>query len=196
MRTNAIILLVAALTYIESSIMIFQLDRIERRLTAIQSPITPAHFREAEAVGVIVRKIERMNKSVSRGLSLHVARAVYEVAEEQEISPDLIVALIAAESNFDPYAISRTGCSGLMQVAPFWRNELAFCKDLFDVKTSIRCGTYIFLTYRGMFGSDEAALVAYNDGPETVKKSIKSGSIVKSSYSKLVLASVDRLKLQ
>jgi soluble lytic murein transglycosylase-like protein len=52
-----------------------------------------------------------------------LTRVHYEAARA-ELPPELILAVIEVESNFDRYAISVAGALGLMQVMPFWKDEI------------------------------------------------------------------------
>jgi len=62
--------------------------------------------------------------------------------------PQLVLAVIDVESAFDPFAVSSAGAVGLMQVMPFWPNELGLTtRDLIDVELNIRMGTSILAYY-------------------------------------------------
>ncbi len=79
---------------------------------------------------------------------LEILRNVYSHAHDQALEPDLVMALMHVESYFDPFAISRVGAQGLMQVMPFWRKELGREQDnLTDIATNIRYGTTILAHY-------------------------------------------------
>jgi len=68
-----------------------------------------------------------------------LTRVHYE-ATRAELPPELILAVIEVESNFDPYAISVAGALGLMQVMPFWRDEIGRPDD-----NLIRLDTNLYL---------------------------------------------------
>ena len=56
--------------------------------------------------------------------------------------------MIEVESHFDRYAVSRAGAQGLMQVMPFWKNELGRSQDnLTDTATNLRYGCHILRFY-------------------------------------------------
>ena len=55
-----------------------------------------------------------------------------------ELSPELILGVIAVESRFDHFAVSNVGAIGLMQVMPFWKDKLGSKDDnLLKIETNI-----------------------------------------------------------
>ncbi len=52
---------------------------------------------------------------------LSLLRLVHREASKAGLRPDLVIALINAESHFDRFAISSVGAQGMMQVMPFWK---------------------------------------------------------------------------
>src|SRR5690606_12609245 len=55
---------------------------------------------------------------------LRFLQLVHREARQAGLKPDLVLAVIHVESLFDRYALSRVGAQGVMQVMPFWKNEL------------------------------------------------------------------------
>jgi len=49
---------------------------------------------------------------------------VHQQASELNLPPELVLAVIEVESTFDRYAVSRVGAQSLMQVMPFWKEEI------------------------------------------------------------------------
>ena len=92
-----------------------------------------------------------------------IARWVYIYSQRFNFSPELILALIAVESQFDHFAVSNVGANGLMQVMPFWKKKLGSPDDnLFEISTNIRYGCAILRMYRDRYHSLDSALAAYN----------------------------------
>jgi soluble lytic murein transglycosylase-like protein len=89
---------------------------------------------------------------------------VYVEANRNRIDADLILAVMQVESAFDRFAISRVGAQGLMQVMPFWRNEIGRPHDnLTDIDTNIRYGSAILAHYLDVSKGDLIdALARYN----------------------------------
>ncbi len=108
---------------------------------------------------------------------LDLLRAVHREARAANLKPDLVLALIQIESRFDQYAVSRVGAQGLMQVMPFWKNEIGRPTDnLTDVDTNLRYGCRILQFYLAREkGNLAKALARYN------------GSVGKTWYSELVM---------
>ena len=116
-----------------------------------------------------------------RYLQPHAARLqllelVYRESRLLELDPDLVLAVMQVESAFDRYAISRVGAQGLMQVMPFWRDEIGRTQDnLMIAEINIRYGTTILAHYLQIADGDLVdALARYNgsrgrlDYPELV----------------------------
>lgn len=79
---------------------------------------------------------------------LYLLKAVHREARQAGLKPDLVLAVIEVESRFDRYAISRVGAQGLMQVMPFWKNEIGRPDDnLMDIDTNLRYGCHILQYY-------------------------------------------------
>jgi soluble lytic murein transglycosylase-like protein len=95
---------------------------------------------------------------------LDLLRAIHREAKRAQLKPDLVLALIQIESRFDRYAVSRAGAQGLMQVMPFWKNEIGHPEDnLTDVATNLRYGCQILKYYmQKENGSWMHALARYN----------------------------------
>jgi soluble lytic murein transglycosylase-like protein len=95
---------------------------------------------------------------------LELLRSVHREAKRAQLKPDLVLALIQVESRFDRFAVSRAGAQGLMQVMPFWKNELGHPGDnLTDNDTNLRYGCQILRYYmQKEKGNWRTALARYN----------------------------------
>ncbi|HLS98400.1 MAG TPA: transglycosylase SLT domain-containing protein, partial [Porticoccaceae bacterium] len=75
---------------------------------------------------------------------LEFLRKVHREASRAGLSPEVVLAVIEVESRFDPYAVSTAGALGLMQVMPFWKNEIGRPEDnLINVDVNLRYGCTI-----------------------------------------------------
>jgi len=91
-------------------------------------------------------------------------------AKRYSVDADLITSVIAAESNFDPKAISRRNARGLMQLLPATANHLGV-KNIFDPQENIDAGTHYLSDLLAVYKNDLAlALAAYNAGPDRVQR--------------------------
>lgn len=95
---------------------------------------------------------------------LHLLRHIHYEATRAKLSPQIILALIQVESNFDKYAISTAGARGLMQIMPFWLKEIGNVNDnLFNIRTNLRFGCTILRYYLDKEkGNITRALARYN----------------------------------
>ncbi|MGB1561211.1 MAG: lytic transglycosylase domain-containing protein [Sinimarinibacterium flocculans] len=79
---------------------------------------------------------------------LELLRLVHSEARRAKLAPELVLAVIQVESYFDRYAISVAGAQGLMQIMPFWLDEIGRPDDnLFHVQTNLRMGCTILKFY-------------------------------------------------
>ena len=83
------------------------------------------------------------------------------------LTPDLVLAVIDVESNFNRYAVSSAGAVGLMQIMPFWPNILGVKNRLFGtVDFNVRLGCEILAFYMEREHNDyRRALALYNGSP-------------------------------
>lgn len=95
---------------------------------------------------------------------LELLRAIHREATRAKLVPELVLAVIEIESRFDPYAISKSGAQGLMQVMPFWLEEIGHPNDnLIEIHTNLRMGCTILKYYMDMENNDlHNALARYN----------------------------------
>jgi hypothetical protein len=91
-------------------------------------------------------------------------------AKRYSVDADLITSVIAAESNFDPKAISRRNAQGLMQLLPATATRLGV-KNIFDPQENIDAGAHYLSELLLLYKNDLAlTLAAYNAGPERVER--------------------------
>lgn len=95
---------------------------------------------------------------------LEILRLIHREAIHAELSPEVVLAVIEVESHFNPYAVSRAGAQGLMQVMPFWKELIGRSDDnLTHIHTNLRYGCTILKHYLDMEQGELApALARYN----------------------------------
>ena len=94
---------------------------------------------------------------------------IQTTAAEYGIPPALVKAVIAAESAFNPTAVSRAGAQGLMQLMPSTAAALGVSNSLVP-EENVRGGvTYLRLMIE-RYGDLQRALAAYNAGPAAVDR--------------------------
>ncbi len=95
-------------------------------------------------------------------LRVHILRTAHLEATRAGLPPELVLAVIDVESAFNPFAVSSAGAQGLMQVMPFWREELGR-RRLVDVEDNLLMGCTILKYYLDMEkGNWTRALARYN----------------------------------
>jgi len=95
---------------------------------------------------------------------LNLLKHIHSAASRAELPPEFVLAVIEVESHFNRYAVSRVGAQGLMQVMPFWKQEIGREDDnLIDPTTNLRYGCTILKYYLERSDQDWAeALARYN----------------------------------
>lgn len=89
-------------------------------------------------------------------------------ARHNEVEPLLVMAIIQAESRYDPKAVSRSGARGLMQLMP-QTAEAWGVTDSFDPRQNVEGGVRYLKWLLKLFDGDrELALAAYNAGLKQV----------------------------
>jgi soluble lytic murein transglycosylase-like protein len=119
-------------------------------------------FTQAQAPAAPVRG----RASAPSDLEPHIAMA----AKRYRIPAPLVRAIMQAESNFDPNAVSPKGACGLMQLMPKTAAEM-YVKDIFDEKENIEGGVRYLRVLANTFDGDMVKMIAaYNAGPDAVRK--------------------------
>ena len=108
------------------------------------------------------RRLQRQVKDPEE--RLHILKLVHLEAKRADLPPELVLAVIDTESNFDRYAISVAGAIGLMQIMPFWIDEIGRPDDnLLSIDTNLRYGCTILKFYLDKENGDlRRALGRYN----------------------------------
>ena len=85
-------------------------------------------------------------------------------AGEQRLPPGLVLAVMDVESRFDRWAVSSAGAVGLMQVMPFWPEQLGMKRhQLTQIEASMRMRCAILRHYLQREKNDvRRALARYN----------------------------------
>jgi hypothetical protein len=132
----------------------------------------------AGTAGGPVRSLRAFSESLSPALvsSSSLVPSPYSsqilaAAKEHKVDPAFIAAVIRAESNGVPTAVSRKGARGLMQLMPSTARRLGV-KRPFDPKENIRGGAAYLAELAERFGETRPDLVlaAYNAGERAVEE--------------------------
>lgn len=94
---------------------------------------------------------------------------IYREAVRNGLSPELVAAVIEAESDFRPRLVSNKNALGLMQIVPE-TGRLMGADDLFNPTENIAAGTKYLRYLLDRFPDQRLALAAYNAGEGNVEK--------------------------
>ena len=119
-------------------------------------------------------RYQRLSRSPQRAPLVRGAPARYDydpligqAAQAHRLPPALVKAVIAAESDFDPRAVSRAGAQGLMQLMPTTAAVLGVADPL-EPTQNVHGGVSYLRSLLDRYGDLTRALAAYNAGPEAV----------------------------
>ena len=95
---------------------------------------------------------------------VRILKRAHQEASRVNLPPEMVLAVIDIESAFNAYAVSSAGAQGLMQVMPFWLDEIGRPGDrLIEIDTNLRMGCTILKYYYDMENGDwSRALARYN----------------------------------
>ena len=85
------------------------------------------------------------------------------------VAEALLAAVLKAESNFNPDAVSPKGALGVMQIMPATGEKLGL-RNFFDPEENLDAGAAYLASLLRAFPSPELALAAYNAGPDAVRR--------------------------
>ena len=107
-------------------------------------------------------RLSRYIKDPEKRLSL--LRDIHYASARAKLPPELVLSVIEVESHFDRFAVSSAGAQGMMQVMPFWKNEIGRPDDnLIATRQNLEYGCRILQFYlKREDNSLHRALAAYN----------------------------------
>ncbi len=132
------------------------------RLAASEAPSFTDRFDAEVWLTDMSRRLQRQVRDPQE--RIEILTLVHMEASRVELPPELILAVIEVESNFDRYAVSVAGALGLMQIMPFWLDEIGRPDDnLLHTDTNLRYGCTILRFYLDKENGDlRRALGRYN----------------------------------
>ena len=179
---SAILLLsVAALT--QTAPLSASTDPELRRLLTEAIASDPGFDNRFDAEVWLLDMSRRLEKFVADpGTRIEMLKLIHYEAKRVELEPELVLAVIEVESRFDEFAISVSGARGLMQIMPFWLEEIGISdNNLFKIRTNLRMGCTILRYYMDLESNHlSRALARYN------------GSLGKTIYPNKVIAALKK----
>ncbi|MCC2670655.1 MAG: transglycosylase [Armatimonadetes bacterium] len=131
----------------------------------------------APTVAAYVEAIRRFRPGIDAKLANTIAGAILRYSQTEEVDPRLVLALVAAESRFNPTARSKAGAIGLAQLLPGTAEELDV-RDPYDPEQNVQ-GAIRYLKRnmdiqlrqgRPRVEAIRLALASYNAGPGRVRQ--------------------------
>jgi soluble lytic murein transglycosylase-like protein len=159
----------------------------KRKIPLSQSP--PArHREESRATTAAEARAILLAPSAYRD---HVQRA----AESYRLPVELLHAVMAVESGYNPVAVSRKGAAGLMQLMPGTAREM-YVSDVWSPSQNIDGGARYLRVLANQYQGDLVkTLAAYNAGPDAVQRAGGVPNIPETrEYVRKVLALYEKLK--
>ena len=98
-----------------------------------------------------------------------VRALIGEIAGTQGLDVKLVGALVEVESKFDPYAVSRRGAMGLMQLMPATARRYGV-ENVFDPRQNLEGGMRYLKYLLARYDNIPLALAAYNAGEDVVDR--------------------------
>src|SRR5262245_54809474 len=130
--------------------------------------VSQANLMSPDAEAVKMAREDAADTSVAITQIVEIEAHIREVAVRYDIPPILVAAIVEAESEFNPRAVSRRGAQGLMQLMPDTASSLRV-SDSFDPYENIEGGVRhlrrLMDRYRGNL---PLVLAAYNAGEQAV----------------------------
>ena len=131
----------------------------------------------ANSIQEILNILEEFPTGLANVTKEELAEVIYEEATRYNHDPKFIVALIAIESSFNSWSVSKRGAKGLMQIMPYVAQSVARemgiewsgDRTLFNPYLNIRIGIYYLSQLVHDFEDLGIALAAYNYGPTYIR---------------------------
>ena len=165
-----------------------QARELQAGLVDVRTAVS-SHAREES----LFLKMLILKPGLDQVLGRRIAKAVQSECLLFGQDPNLVVAIMATESDFNPAAVSFQGAVGLMQVMPHWKKVLGL-QELTEPEVSIRAGIQILGFYLQMYRDLDLAVTAYNRGPGPVDGALVRGASPANGYAAKVLVTYERLK--
>ena len=133
----------------------------------VTSPLTQTSLPAIRTEQKITGYIQKYYTKISAEDAVNIAQNITHYSQKQGLKPELVAALIARESSFNKFAVSRTGAKGLGQIKDFHFEKYQI-QDPFNIEQNIRGMTALLGDLKSKWvGTDkevEMILASYFNG--------------------------------
>jgi hypothetical protein len=161
----------AHLTFAKGGVMSFPIERVDRVVDdeVVPQPDPPPQVAEVVPVPAVLPLRFEETQPVPEG---PYGGMIYETAKRHQVNPQIVSALIRAESAGNARAVSHKGARGLMQLMPATGERFGVRRDqLTDPKRNLEAGITYLKWLIDRFPDDlQKVLAAYNAGEGTVDR--------------------------
>lgn len=127
-------------------------------------------IRTSKTVGGVGALAASSSRQVFRSRPSYYDRLIIRTANEYALDPALVKAVMHVESAFNPYATSKKGASGLMQLMPKTAAKYGVT-DIYDPVQNVSAGVQYLKYLMGRYNNKhKLVLAAYNAGPSAVAR--------------------------
>jgi hypothetical protein len=130
------------------------------------SPLTKVGEASKQSLAIVTEKVRQdfFHTEIPFG------SLIYREAKKNNLRPELVAAVVQAESRFKPTARSGAGAIGLMQLVPRTGRWMG-ARDLTNPQQNIAAGTkYLKYLHERFDGNETNVIAAYNAGEGNVKR--------------------------
>jgi soluble lytic murein transglycosylase-like protein len=143
-------------------------------------PVSGLSDRAAAIYPTYYRRIAQLNPRLTDDALAKITKSILYYADAYQLDPRLIIAMVTAESDFDPNSVSRTGAVGLGQLMPETAMEHGVTNP-YDPEQNIAAAVQILSTHVQKYGGAAPCgvvpintllltMAAYNAGEGAVRK--------------------------
>lgn len=134
--------------------------------SATKSPLASVAEMPKTSMNIVTEKVRQdfFHQEVPFG------SVIYREAKKNDLRPELVAAVVQAESRFKPTARSGSGAIGLMQLVPRTGRWMG-ARDLTNPQQNIAAGAkYLKYLHERFDGNETKVIAAYNAGEGNVKR--------------------------
>ena len=170
-RTNALVLDTTIAKDLNAARSIA--EQVAGGVTAVAEGVEAATSAPLDAVAEAPKKLTMITEQVRQDFfhkEVPFGSLIYKEAKKNDIRPELIAAVVQAESRFKPTARSGAGAVGLMQLVPRTGRWMG-ARDLTNPAQNIAAGAkYLKYLNERFDGNETKVIAAYNAGEGNVKR--------------------------